>query len=422
MDILVIGSGGREHDITWSAALSKKAGKIFCAPGNPGTAQLAENVDIKADDLEGLLKFALDKKIGLTIVGPEVPLVMGIVDLFTENGLKAFGPGEDGAQMEGSKVFTKNLFKKYNIPTADFGEFDESAAAIKYIKANKKYPLVVKADGLAAGKGVIIAKNELEAVAAVADIMSRKIFGAAGDRVVIEEFLEGEEASILAITDGETILTLPAAQDHKRIFDGDMGPNTGGMGAYAPAPAVTGAVLKVITDTILYPTIKALRSEGIIYKGVLYAGIMLTPSGPKVLEYNVRFGDPETQAVLPLLKTDIIDICMAAIDGTLKNIRLEVKDMAAINVVLASRGYPGEYEKGKQVTGLDAFKGMDDMIIFHAGTAIKDGKTVTSGGRVLNITAIGKDIKSAVEKVYKYVDRVRFDGVYYRKDIGKRAL
>lgn len=422
MNILIVGSGGREHAITWSVASSKKAGSIFCAPGNPGTAKIAKNVDIKADDLDGLLEFAKANDIGLTIVGPEVPLVMGIVDLFAGNGLKAFGPGEDGAQMEGSKVFTKNLFRKYNIPTAGFGEFDESAAAIAYIKANKKYPVVVKADGLAAGKGVIIAKNELEAITAVADIMTRKIFGSAGDRVVIEEFLEGQEASILAITDGADILTLPAAQDHKRIFDGDKGPNTGGMGAYAPAPAVTPEVLKVIADTILYPTIKALRSEGITYKGVLYAGIMLTSSGPKVLEYNVRFGDPETQAILPLIKTDLVDICMAAIEGTIGNIKLEVRDMAAINVVLASRGYPGEYEKGRMITGLEAFDSLEGMMVFHAGTAVKDGKTVTAGGRVLNVTATGRDIKEAVEKVYKYVDRISFDGVYYRKDIGKRAL
>jgi phosphoribosylamine--glycine ligase len=422
MKILVIGSGGREHAITWSVARSKKAGKIFCAPGNPGTGSIAENVNIKGDDLDGLLKFALDNKIDLTIVGPEAPLVMGIVDLFAGNGLKAFGPGEDGAQMEGSKVFTKNLFRKYNIPTADFGEFDESSGAIAHIKRNKKYPLVVKADGLAAGKGVIIAKSELEAITAVADIMTRKIFGGAGDRVVIEEFLEGEEASILAFTDGETVLPLPASQDHKRIFDNDQGPNTGGMGAYAPAPVITAEALKIITDTILYPTVKALRSEGIVYKGILYAGIMMTKQGPKVLEYNVRFGDPETQAVLPLLKTDIIDLCMASIDGTLKEIKLETEDRAAINVVLASKGYPGEYEKGKAITGLDFFKGMEDVIVFHAGTAVKDGKIVTNGGRVLNVTAMGADIKEAVEKVYKYIDRVSFEGVYYRKDIGKRAV
>jgi phosphoribosylamine--glycine ligase len=422
MKVLVIGSGGREHAIAWSVLKSKKVTKLYCAPGNAGTAAIAENVSIKADDVDGLLKFALDKKIDLTIVGPEIPLVMGLVDVFAKNKLKAFGPDKDGAQMEGSKVFTKNLFRKYNIPTAAFGEFDNSKDAVSYIKANKEYPLVVKADGLAAGKGVIIAQSESEATAAVADIMDRKIFGAAGGRVVIEEFLEGEEASILAFTDGWAVLPLPASQDHKRIFDGDNGPNTGGMGAYAPTPLITPELLKTIMDTVLYPTVKALRSEGIIYKGILYAGIMVTKSGPKVLEYNVRFGDPETQAVLPLLKTDITDLCLAAIDGKLKDIKLEVNDGAAINVVLASKGYPGNYEKGKVINGLDAFADRDDMMIFHAGTALKNGRVVTAGGRVLNVTAIAPDIKSAIDKVYKNIDMVNFEGVYYRKDIGKRAL
>jgi phosphoribosylamine--glycine ligase len=422
MKVLIIGSGGREHAITWCAAKSKKVTKLYCAPGNAGTSVIAENVDIKSDDVDGLLKFALDNKIDLTIVGPEIPLVMGLVDIFLENGLKAFGPTEDGAQMEGSKVFTKNLFKKYNIPTAAFGEFDGSKQAIAYIKENKTYPLVVKADGLAAGKGVIIAQSELEAITAVADIMDRKVFGNAGDRVVIEEFLEGDEASILAFTDGETVLPLPASQDHKRIFDGDKGPNTGGMGAYAPTPLITPALLETIMKTVLYPTVKALRSEGIIYKGILYAGIMVTKAGPKVLEYNVRFGDPETQAVLPLLKTDLTDICLAVIDGKLKDIRMEVEDKAAINVVLASKGYPGDYVKGKVISGLNAFDGREDMMVFHAGTALKDGKVVTAGGRVLNVTAVAKDIRSAIDKVYKDIDRVSFEGVYYRKDIGRRAL
>jgi phosphoribosylamine---glycine ligase len=422
MKILIIGSGGREHAITWCVAKSPLASKIFCAPGNAGTADIAENVNIKADDVDGLLKFALDKKIDLTIVGPETPLVMGIVDLFEENGLKAFGPNEDGAQMEGSKVFTKNLFKKYNIPTADFGEFDNSRDAIEYIRKNRTYPLVVKADGLAAGKGVIIAHNELEAIAGTADIMDRKIFGGAGDRVVIEEFLDGDEASILAFTDGETILPLPASQDHKRIFDGDKGPNTGGMGAYAPTPLITKSILDEIMRTVLYPTVHALKSEGIIYKGILYAGIMMTKNGPRVLEYNVRFGDPETQAVLPLLKTDLIELCLAVIEGRLKDVKMEVENKTAINVVLASKGYPESYEKGKEIKGLDAFKGREDMMAFHAGTALKDGKVVTAGGRVMNITAVASDIKSAIDKVYKDIDKVSFEGVYYRKDIGKRAL
>ncbi|MCE5300929.1 MAG: phosphoribosylamine--glycine ligase [Spirochaetia bacterium] len=422
MEVLVIGSGGREHAITWAVARSKKATGIYCAPGNAGTAGLAENVDIKADDVDGLLKFALEKKIGLTIVGPEVPLVMGLVDMFEGAGLKAFGPREDGAQMEGSKVFSKNLFKKYNIPTAAFSEFDNSRDAIAYIKAWNKYPVVIKADGLAAGKGVIIAQNETQAIAAASDIMDRKIFGGAGEKIVVEEFLEGDEASILAFTDGETVLPLPASQDHKRIYDGDLGPNTGGMGAYAPTPLITPAVLEVIKRDILHPTVAALKSEGINYKGILYAGIMMTKYGPKVLEYNVRFGDPETQAVLPLLKTDLVDICLACCDGKLKDIKIETENIAAINVVLASKGYPGDYEKGVEIKGLDAFNGMNDMIAFHAGTAIKDGKVVTAGGRVMNITALAPDIESAIDKVYKNIDRVSFEGVYYRRDIGRRAL
>jgi phosphoribosylamine--glycine ligase len=422
MDILVIGSGGREHAIVWCAAKSKRVDKIYCAPGNAGTAKTAENVSIKVDDINGLLKFAREKKIGLTIVGPEIPLVAGIVDIFEAEGLKIFGPNKAAAQMEGSKAFTKNLFKKYRIPTADFGEFDKSTDAVKYIKAHKKYPLVVKADGLAAGKGVIIAANEAEAIGAVKDIMDLKIFGGAGKRTVIEEFLEGEEASILAFTDGETVLPLPASQDHKRIFDGDKGPNTGGMGAYAPAPLITPALAEKIKNEILLPTVSALRSEGIIYKGILYAGIMMTKDGPKVLEYNVRFGDPETQAVLPLLKTDLLELCLASAEGRLKDIKMEIENKASITVVLASKGYPGDYEKGREIAGLDAFDNMNDVMVFHAGTTIKNGKIVTAGGRVLNVTAVAKDIRSAIEKVYKHIDKAHFEGVYYRKDVGRKAL
>lgn len=422
MDILVIGSGGREHAIVWAVAKSPKAGRVYCAPGNPGTAKFAGNVDIKADNIAALLTFAKEKKIGLTIVGPEVPLVAGIVDVFEANGLKIFGPNKAAAQMEGSKAFTKNLFKKYKIPTADFGEFNNSAAAAAYVRANKKYPIVVKADGLAAGKGVIIAANEAEALGAVKGIIDDKMFGKAGAKIVIEEFLFGEEASILAFTDGVTVLALPASQDHKRIYDDDKGPNTGGMGAYAPAPIITPAIMEIIKRDILLPTVAALKSEGITYKGILYAGIMMTAQGPKVLEYNVRFGDPETQAVLPLLKTDLVDLCISSINGTLGYIKLEVEEKAAISVVLASKGYPGEYEKGMEIKGLDSFDKMNDLMIFHAGTEQKDRKVVTAGGRVLNITATGKDIRTAIDKVYKNIDKVYFEGVYYRKDVGKRAL
>jgi phosphoribosylamine--glycine ligase len=422
MDVLVIGSGGREHALAWAAAKSKKTDKIYCAPGNAGTSEIAENVDIKASDAAGLLKFAREKKIGLTIVGPEDPLVSGIVDLFTSNGLKAFGPSAAGAQLEGSKAFTKNLLARNGIPTAAYGEFKTSSLAKEYIKKTNRYPVVVKADGLAAGKGVIIAKNEAEAIEAVNDIMEKKSFGAAGDRAVIEEFLEGEEASILALTDGDAIMPLPAAQDHKRIFDNDEGPNTGGMGAYAPAPIVTPSVLLEVMDTILVPTVKALKKDGIIYKGVLYAGLMMTKHGPKVLEYNARFGDPETQAVMPLIKSDIVDLFLACIGGTLGKMKLELEAGACINVVLASKGYPGNYEKGKEIKGLEYFKGKKGLFVFHAGTKKQGDKVVTAGGRVLNVTAVGRDIRSAIDTVYKNIDRVSFDGVYYRRDIGSKTI
>lgn len=422
MKILVIGSGGREHALTWAVSRSKKVSKIYCAPGNAGTSELAENIDIKASDINGLLKFAQENKIGLTVVGPEDPLVAGIVDLFNAAGLKAFGPVKAGAQLEGSKAFTKNILAKNGIPTAAYGEFKTSTLAIKYILKMNKYPVVIKADGLAAGKGVIIAKSEAEAIAAVDDIMEKKAFGAAGDRLVVEEFLEGEEASILALTDGKTIMPLPAAQDHKRIFDNDEGLNTGGMGAYAPTPLITPELLAEIEAAILYPTLRALKKEGIVYKGVLYAGLMITQNGPKVIEYNARFGDPETQAVMPLIKSDIADIFMACVDGTLGKIKLETENGACINVVLASKGYPAAYEKGKEIKGLEFFKGKDGLMVFHAGTKKENGKVVSAGGRVLNVTAVDKDIKSAIAKVYKDIDRVSFDGVYYRKDIGRRAL
>jgi phosphoribosylamine--glycine ligase len=422
MNVLVIGSGGREHALTWAVARSKKVKKIFCAPGNAGTAEIAENIGIKAGDISALLKFAQENMIDLTIVGPEDPLCAGIADIFSGAGLKVFGPVKAGAQLEGSKAFTKNLLAKNGIPTAAYGEFKTSSLAKNYIKMMNKYPIVIKADGLAAGKGVIIAKSETEACAAVDDIMEKKAFGAAGDRLVVEEFLKGEEASILALTDGETVLPLPAAQDHKRIFDNDEGLNTGGMGAYAPAPVITGELLLRIQETILYPTLRALKKEGIIYKGVLYAGLMITKDGPKVIEYNARFGDPETQAVMPLIKNDIVDLFMACVDGTLGKIKMETEKGACINVVLASKGYPGAYEKGKEIKGLEYFKGKDGLMIFHAGTKKEGGKVVSDGGRVLNVTAVGADIKTAIDRVYADIDKVSFEGVHYRRDIGKRAL
>jgi len=421
MKVLVIGNGGREHAICSSISKSKKVTKIFCAPGNAGTARVAQNVDISPDDLNGLMNFAIDNAVDLTVVGPEAPLVAGIVDLFTENELKIFGPCEDAAQMEGSKIFTKNLLKKNNIPTAEFGEFDSVEPALKYIDNNKKYPLVIKADGLAAGKGVLICKNEQEAIAAVNDIMVKKEFGEAGSRLVIEEFLEGEEASILAFTDGQTIIPLPPSQDHKRIFDNDEGPNTGGMGAYAPTPLIKPEMLEKIEREILAATVNGLKREGITYKGILYAGLMITKDGPKVLEYNVRFGDPETQVVLPLVKSDIVDVFLACVEGKLNEIELEIHNEAAICVVMAAKGYPGTYEKGKEITGLNSFDGRNDMAIYHAGTKQEGNKTVTSGGRVLAVTAMDTSINGAIKKVYDEIGKVNFEGAQFRRDIGKRA-
>ncbi len=422
MKVLVIGSGGREHALVWAAAKSKNAGKIYCAPGNAGTKEQAENINIAADDIAGLLKFAKEKSIDLTVVGPEIPLVNGIVDIFESQGLKVFGPNKSASMLEGSKVFTKNLLKKYKIPTADYGEFDSSDTAKKYIKSYKKYPVVIKADGLAAGKGVIIANDEKEAIEAIENIMEKKEFGKSGNRIIVEEFLEGDEASILAIVDSKTVLPLPAAQDHKRIFDGDKGPNTGGMGAYAPAPVIDKKLSDEIMGKILKPTIAALKSEGIIYKGILYAGLMITKDGPKVLEYNVRFGDPETQAVLPLLKNDIIDLFMAAAGDGLNTQKLEIEDKYAVCVVMASKGYPGVYEKGMVITGLEKFKNNKDTLVFHAGTKENGKDIISSGGRVLNVVSLDKDLKKAIDKVYTDINDIIFEGAHFRKDIAKRAL
>jgi phosphoribosylamine--glycine ligase len=421
MKVLVIGSGGREHALTWAIAKDKKVKKIFCAPGNAGTSEIAENVSISAENIDELLKFAKENDIDLTVVGPEVPLINGITDVFEETGLKIFGPDKDASQLEGSKSFTKNLLKKNNIPTASFFETDLPEKAKEFIK-NTKYPVVIKADGLAAGKGVIICANKEEANKAIEDIMIKKIFGKSGERIVIEEFLKGEEASILAFTDGNTILTLPPSQDHKKIYDDDKGPNTGGMGAYAPTPLITKKLEEKIIKKVLYPTLEGLKREGIIYKGIMYAGLMIVDGEPFVLEYNVRFGDPETQAVLPLLKSNIIDLFFSTIEGNLKNEKIEINDKYAINVVLASKGYPGAYEKGKVIKGLEYFKGREDMIVFHAGTTKKGNEILTSGGRVLNVTAIDNEIESAINKVYSEINKINFEGMYFRTDIGKKAL
>lgn len=422
MRVLVIGSGGREHALVWKIAQSRLADKIFCAPGNGGISRQAECIDIKAEDIQGLLDFARREKIDLTVVGPEVPLALGIVDEFSKYKLRIFGPNKKAAQLEASKVFAKQLMTKYNVPTADFKIFDEPDEAKRYIEKIGS-PCVVKADGLAAGKGVVVAKSVDEARAAVSSIMEEKIFGNSGDRIIIEDCLEGEEASIIVITDSKDILALASSQDHKRIFDGDKGPNTGGMGAYSPAPIVDKDLLDEILHKIIYRTIEGLVKEGIEYKGALYAGIMLTKEGPKVLEFNVRFGDPETQAIFPRLKSDLVEVMLATTEGKLsryKNFNWDRR--ACVCVVIASGGYPGNYEKGKLVSGLEEAEKPEDAVVFHAGTKKQNGKIITNGGRVFGVTALGNDIKDAIDNVYASCSKIKFEGIYYRKDIGHKAL
>jgi len=421
MNILVVGSGGREHAIVWKIAKSRRVKKIYCAPGNPGIAQLAECVDIKADDISGLRDLAIREKIDLTIVGPEVPLTLGIVDSFEDKGLKVFGPLKKAAEIEGSKIFAKNLMQKYGIPTGGYKVFKDSREAKEYIKEHS-YPLVVKADGLAAGKGVIICKTKEDALDAIKLIMEKKVFGRAGDRVIIEEFLKGEEASFLAITDGKTVIPLPPCQDHKAVFDGDRGPNTGGMGAYSPTPIITPKLKEDIMDNIMVPTIKAMGKEGRPYKGVLYAGLMITGNGPMVLEFNCRFGDPETQPIMMRLKNDLVDVLLSAVEGKLNKIKLKCDNKFALCVVMAAKGYPGDYEKGKEIKGIDDASRLNDIVVFHACTALNDSKLVTAGGRVLGVTAMGVGVKRAINKAYEAVSRIKWEGVHYRKDIGEKAI
>ena len=422
MKILVVGGGGREHTLVWKISQSPLVKKIFCAPGNGGITEHAECIDIKADDIEGLKKFALKEKIDLTIVGPEAPLVGGIVDEFEEAHLKIFGPNKQASQLEGSKVFSKNLMRKYGIPTARFEVFEDSQKAVAYIKS-QKMPIVVKADGLAAGKGVIICKTENEAVDAVKKIVEDNVFGDAGRRVVIEECLEGEEASILAFADGENIKLLPSSQDHKRIYDDDKGPNTGGMGAYSPAPVINENILQIIERDILKRTIEGLKKEGILYRGIIYAGLMLKDGKPRVLEFNVRFGDPEIQAILPRMETDIIQPITATIEGNLDSVDCKWKSQSCVCVVLASGGYPGNYQRGKVINGLDRVGDSENIIVFHAGTKkLENGSVVTNGGRVLGVSALGSNIKEAIDNAYKAVNLIEFENMQFRKDIGKKAL
>jgi len=421
MKVLIVGGGGREHTLAWKIGQSSKVERIYVSPGNAGTSRIARSVSIEPTDIDALADFACKEGVDLTVVGPEAPLVKGIVDRFEKDGLMIFGPSKRAAQIEGSKVFAKELMRKYDIPTPNFEVFESPNEAIEYIEA-KGAPIVVKADGLAAGKGSIIAMEVEEAVKAVETIMVHRIFGDSGNKVIVEDYIEGEEATITALTDGNTVVTLASSQDHKRIFDDDRGPNTGGMGAYAPAPVITRELSEQITQRIVTPTINAMEAEGIPYKGVLYAGLMVTNDGPQVLEFNCRFGDPESQVVLPLLRADLLDLLIAISDGRLDEVGCEVDTRAAVCVVIASGGYPGSYEKGKEISGLDQAEELEGVVVFHAGTKTERDKILTNGGRVLGVTAIGKDITTAIDRAYEAVRRISFEGMHYRQDIGYKAL
>ena len=418
MKVLVVGSGGREHAIVTSVAKSPRVDKIYCAPGNAGIASLAECVAIGAMEFDKLVAFAKEHAVDFTIVGMDDPLVGGIVDVFEAEGLKVFGPRKNAAILEGSKAFSKDLMKKYHIPTAAYENFTSAEDALAYLET-AKMPIVLKADGLALGKGVLICNTLEEAKAGVKEIMEDKKFGSAGNTMVVEEFMTGREVSVLSFVDGKTIKCMTSAQDHKRALDGDQGLNTGGMGTFSPSPFYTEEVDKFCKDHIYQATVDAMRAEGREFKGVIFFGLMLTPKGPRVLEYNARFGDPETQVVLPRMKTDIVDVFEACIDGTLDQIDLEFEDNAAVCVVLASGGYPVAYEKGFPIHGLESFKGKDGYYVFHAGTRKVDGQIVTNGGRVLGVTAVGSDLKTARANAYEAVKLVEFEKAYCRSDIGK---
>lgn len=420
MDILVIGGGGREHAICWALAKSPKAGKIYCAPGNAGIGQVAEIVPIAVNEFDKLTAFAQEKEVGLVVVGPDDPLADGIVDAFEAKSIPVFGPRKNAAHIEGSKTFMKDLLKKYNIPTAAYEKFDDYEEAKAYLD-QQKLPIVIKADGLAAGKGVTVAFTREEADAALKDIMIGKVFGDAGRQVVIEEFLEGQEMSILAFVDGEVVRPMSAAQDHKQVYDNDKGPNTGGMGTYSPLPHIADSIIEEAVETIIKPTAKAMVAEGRPFRGVLFAGLMISPDGkPKTIEFNARFGDPETQVVLPRLKSDLLEIFLAAVNGTLDKVEIEWSHEAAVCVVLASGGYPASYPKGLPISGLDA---AGDALVFHAGTAKNEaGEWVTNGGRVLGVVGLGRDIAEAREKAYAAAERITFEGKHQRSDIAAKAL
>lgn len=421
MRILVVGGGGREHSLVWKLTRSPHVSQIYAAPGNAGIASLAECVDISASEVRRLADFAVKRDIDLTVVGPELPLTLGIVDEFEERGLRIFGANRQAAILEGSKVFTKRLLKKYKIPTGFFQSFYRAEDANRYIQ-DVGAPIVIKADGLSAGKGVVVCQSVAEALDSVKRIMEERAFGEAGERIVVEEYLSGEEASFLAFTDGETVLPMASAQDHKAIFDGDRGPNTGGMGAYSPAPVVTEALHQKIMDRIMIPTVRAMAAEGRPYRGVLYAGVMIKDGEPKVLEFNARFGDPECQPLLMRMESDLLPLLEAVVDRRLHEVSITWRPEPAVCVVMAAGGYPGVHETGKVITGLGAAARLKDVMVFHAGTAQEGDKILTKGGRVLGVTALGKDVADAIGRAYRAVEKIRWDGAYYRTDIGKKAL
>ncbi len=418
MKILVVGGGGREHTIVWKIAQSSKVSKIYCAPGNGGISQLAECVDISATDIPKMVEFAKANAIDLVMVAPDDPLVLGMVDAMEKEGIRAFGPRANAAIIEGSKVFSKDLMKKYNIPTAKYEVFTDSESAIEYVKAQNSYPAVIKAEGLALGKGVIIAQNEAEAIDGIHEIMDDKKFGDSGNRVVIEEFLTGPEVSVLAFTDGKCVKPMVSAQDHKRAYDNDKGPNTGGMGTFSPSRLYDEAKAKECMENIFVPTINAMNAEGRPFKGVLYFGLMMTENGVKVIEYNARFGDPETQVVLPRLKTDLVDIMNAVVDETLSDLEIEWADNAAVCVVMASGGYPMSYEKGHIISGIDKAEAMEDVTVFHAGTKLTADGFTNNGGRVLGVTAMDDNLDKAIKKAYEAVSKIEWKDEFHRNDIG----
>lgn len=432
MNVLVVGKGGREHALVWKLAQSPRVDKLYVAPGNPGMATLAECIDIRVDtpaaerdklsgEIDRLIDFAKEQQIGLTVVGPDDALAGGIVDRFQTNGLKIFGPTEAAAQIESSKAFAKELMQRIGVPTARHRSFTDSDAACDYIRAEGA-PIVVKASGLAAGKGAVVCHDEALALATAREMLEAGVFGGAGSEIVIEDYMVGEEASLFALCDGEHYVTLVAAQDHKAIYEGDEGPNTGGMGAYAPAPVMTPELIREAEERVIRPVLDEMRRMGIPYRGVLYCGLMCTNAGPKVVEFNARFGDPECQILMPLLKTDLVDVLEAACDGHLDQLQIQNSPAAAVCVVMASEGYPGPYEKGFAIGGLEAFADRDDIVVFHAGTTQREGQFFTDSGRVLCVTATSDDIESAVAKVYAAVDDITFDNAYCRRDIAHRAL